>query len=332
MPIVEFRAVSKRFGAINAVDGVSFALHRGEFFSLLGPSGCGKTTTLRLLAGFEQPDAGEILLAGVSVQGLAPYQRRLGMVFQSYALFPHLTVERNVAYGLERHRVARPAIPDRVRHALELVRLPYAEFARRRPAELSGGQRQRVALARALVLEPEILLLDEPLGALDLQLRKAMQLELKQLNRALGITFVYVTHDQEEALTMSDRIAVMDRGHLMQLGTPAEIYEQPRTAFVAGFIGESNLFPGPEGRLLAVRPERIELLPPGVPPAGWHAVLATVAEVSYLGDRIRIQLLAADGAKLSTLVAGRHGPVAWSRGAQVLACWRSEDARLVEAP
>jgi spermidine/putrescine transport system ATP-binding protein len=219
---VQLSRVSKTFGDVKAVQDVSFEVRRGEFFSLLGPSGCGKTTTLRLLAGFERPDeGGEVRLMGEVVNRKRPYERRIGMVFQSYALFPHLSVRRNVAFGLEQRNTPKAEIEDRVRQALEMVRLQPGTFARRMPGQLSGGQRQRVALARALVLEPEILLLDEPLGAIDLKLRKEMQLELKALNQQLGTTFVYVTHDQEEALTMSDRIAVMDEGRVAQLGTPA---------------------------------------------------------------------------------------------------------------
>jgi putative spermidine/putrescine transport system ATP-binding protein len=334
VPIVEFIQVSKRFGPLRAVDALSFEIRRGEFFSLLGPSGCGKTTTLRLLAGFEEPEpGGEIRMAGISVRGKPPYERHLGMVFQNYALFPHLSVERNVAYGLERRHLPRAVIAGRVARALELVRLPAAEFAARRPTQLSGGQRQRVALARALVLEPEILLLDEPLGAIDLKLRKAMQLELKQLNRALGITFVYVTHDQDEALSMSDRIAVMDQGRLVQLGTPAEIYERPRTPFVAGFIGESNLLDAGEGRRVAVRPERIELRPPGDPAAGLRGLPCTVDEVIYLGERMRILVLLAGGTRASATLQNEGQlarPLRWSRGDPVLLCWRPEDARTLE--
>ena len=245
-PVVQFIRVSKSFGDVKAVDDVSFEVYPGEFFALLGPSGCGKTTTLRLLAGLEQPDAGsgEVRLLGQTVNQTRPYERPLSMVFQNYALFPHLSVARNVAFGLEQRKTPRAEIQQRVRRALEMVRLDPDLFARRMPSQLSGGQRQRVALARALVLEPAVLLLDEPLGAIDLKLRKEMQLELKALNKQLGTTFVYVTHDQEEALTMSDRIGVMENARLAQLGTPAEIYENPRTAFVATFIGESNFFEG----------------------------------------------------------------------------------------
>ncbi|HEU5304675.1 MAG TPA: ABC transporter ATP-binding protein, partial [Gemmatimonadales bacterium] len=257
-PVVQFAGVSKTFGDLKAVDNVSLDIYRGEFFSLLGPSGCGKTTTLRLLAGFEEPDedGGEVKLLGQTVNKKRPYERQVAMVFQNYALFPHLTVERNVAFGLEQRKTPGHEITERVRRALEMVRLRPETFSRRMPGQLSGGQRQRVALARALVLEPAILLLDEPLGAIDLKLRKEMQLELKALNKQLGTTFVYVTHDQEEALTMSDRIAVMDNARVAQLGTPAEIYENPRTAFVAKFIGESNFFDGRVTRRVPGEPAR----------------------------------------------------------------------------
>ncbi|HET9274800.1 MAG TPA: ABC transporter ATP-binding protein, partial [Gemmatimonadales bacterium] len=246
--LVEFVGVTKRYGRNPALEDVSFSIRQGEFFSLLGPSGCGKTTTLRLLAGLETPDAGEIRIAGRRVNERRPYERGLGMVFQSYALFPHLDVGRNVAFGLERKRTPRAEIPSRVARALAMVRLDAPGLAGRMPGELSGGQRQRVALARALVLEPKMLLLDEPLGALDLKLRREMQVELRELNRALGMTFLYVTHDQEEALAMSDRIAVMDHARIAQLGTPAELYREPRTSFVATFLGEANILEGVAGR------------------------------------------------------------------------------------
>jgi spermidine/putrescine transport system ATP-binding protein len=248
---------------VRAVDDISFDIRRGEFFSILGPSGCGKTTTLRLLAGFEEPDedGGEVRLLGETVNKKRPYERKIAMVFQNYALFPHLTVARNVAFGLEQRKTPKSEIDGLVRRALEMVRLKPDVFQSRMPGQLSGGQRQRVALARALVLEPAILLLDEPLGAIDLKLRKEMQLELKALNKQLGTTFVYVTHDQEEALTMSDRIAVMDNGRVAQLGTPAEIYENPRTAFVAKFIGESNFFEGTAEQHVPAGGPRGNLLP-----------------------------------------------------------------------
>jgi putative spermidine/putrescine transport system ATP-binding protein len=332
--IAELLGVSKSFGSARAVDDVSFAIARGEFFSLLGPSGCGKTTTLRLLAGLESPDSGDIRLGGASALRLRPYERKLGMVFQSYALFPHLTVERNVAFGLERRRVPKAEAARRVAEALTLVQLDPGEFGRRRPAQLSGGQRQRVALARALVLEPDLLLLDEPLGAIDEKLRRDMQLELRQLNRALGVTFVYVTHDQDEALTMSDRIAVMDRGRVAQLGTPAEIYERPRTEFVATFIGQSNLFAGEAGRRMAVRPERMSIVSQdGSLPAGHIERMGRVEDVIYQGEMLRV-LVRLDSAERCTVALRNDGslsrPLPWSRGAPVLVGWDPADARTLE--
>ena len=239
---VELNAVSKSYGSIHAVDRIDLKVGRGEFYALLGPSGCGKTTTLRLIAGFERPDAGRIRIGGDDVATLPPYRRDVNTVFQHYALFPHMTVAENVAFGLQQSKVSGAQIAKRVAEALAMVRL--GEMGRRRPSELSGGQQQRVALARALVNRPTVLLLDEPLGALDLKLRKEMQLELKELQHQVGITFVFVTHDQEEALTMSDRIAVMQNGHVLQEGSPREIYEHPATRFVADFIGLTNFLDG----------------------------------------------------------------------------------------
>ncbi len=239
---VELEVVTKRYGAVRAVDNVDLQVGHGQFYSLLGPSGCGKTTTLRLIAGFERPDAGRVVIAGRDVAALPPYRRDVNTVFQHYALFPHMTVEENVAFGLREKRVSLAEIKRRVGEALDMVRL--GQVGGRSPRELSGGQQQRVALARALVNRPTVLLLDEPLGALDLKLRKEMQLELKVLQQQVGITFVYVTHDQEEALTMSDRMAVMHDGRILQEGAPQEIYEHPRTRFVADFIGLSNFFVG----------------------------------------------------------------------------------------
>jgi len=240
-PSVQLESVTKRFGSLAAVDDVSLDLAPGEFFTLLGPSGCGKTTTLRMIAGFERPSEGAIRIEGTDVAELPPHRRPTNTVFQSYALFPHLSVRDNVAFGLKRKRVARGDIAGRVQAELERVGL--AAEANRRPSQLSGGMQQRVALARALVNLPKVLLLDEPLGALDLKLRKGLQIELKKIQREVGITFVYVTHDQEEALTMSDRIAVMNRGRVEQVGIPEDVYERPATTFVAGFIGVSNLMP-----------------------------------------------------------------------------------------
>lgn len=364
-PVVEFVRVSKTFGTHRAAREISFAIEPGEFFSILGPSGCGKTTTLRLLAGFEQPDedGGQVRILGEVVNRKRPYERNISMVFQSYALFPHLTVERNVAFGLEQRGVGRADVARRVAAALEMVRLPPGTFGRRMPAQLSGGQRQRVALARALVLEPPILLLDEPLGALDLKLRKEMQLELKTLNRRLGITFVYVTHDQEEALTMSDRIAVMSDARIAQLGTPAEIYERPRTPFVARFIGESNFLEGVaagrEGGMLrvrrgdgivvrvagderaegtpvklALRPERLALGPPAGPSTDGPNVLpAAVRQVVYRGETLHVRVALQDGGELVAAVPNEgqlRAPVPWREGSPVSVRWAPEDARLLE--
>src|SRR5215210_3068706 len=239
---VRLSGVTKRFGEFAAVDDVSLDIYEGEFFSLLGPSGCGKTTTLRMIAGFEEPTAGEISVAGQQVQGVPPYKRPVNTVFQSYAIFPHLNVFDNVAFGLKRAGVKGDELRRRVAEACEMVQL--SGFEKRKPTALSGGQQQRVALARALVNRPKVLLLDEPLGALDLKLRKEMQLELKSLQHEVGITFVYVTHDQEEALTMSDRIAVMNEGKVQQVADPTTLYELPRSSFVANFIGQTNVFSG----------------------------------------------------------------------------------------
>jgi spermidine/putrescine transport system ATP-binding protein len=259
---LELRSVTRRFGDLTAVDRVSLAVPRGRFYSLLGPSGCGKTTTLRLIAGFEQPDSGEVLIHGKRVNDLPPYLRSVSTVFQNYALFPHLTVAGNIEFGLRRGRLRRglsePEIRERVRRVLELVDLPGA--AGRRPDSLSGGEKQRVALARSIVLEPDVLLLDEPLAALDQKLRREMRLELQRLQRAVGITFLFVTHDQEEALTLSDQIAVMNRGRIEQIGAPQEIYRRPQTRFVAEFIGSSNLI---AGRVERVADGRVELSTPG---------------------------------------------------------------------
>jgi spermidine/putrescine transport system ATP-binding protein len=242
VPSVQIFDVYKDYGSTRAVDGISLAVEQGEFLTLLGPSGCGKTTTLRMIGGFEYPTAGQIAINGEPMGNRPPYRRPVNTVFQNYALFPHMTVGQNVGYGLEMAGVPKKERQRRVEEALDLVRLP--QVGGRKPSQLSGGQQQRIALARALVNRPQVLLLDEPLGALDLKLRKAMQLELKGLNREVGITFIYVTHDQDEALTMSDRIAVMNAGKILQLGDPREIYEHPRSRFVADFIGETNMLRG----------------------------------------------------------------------------------------
>jgi spermidine/putrescine transport system ATP-binding protein len=270
---VELRGVTKRFEDVVAVDGLDLTIRRGEFLSLLGPSGCGKTTTLRLIAGFEQPDEGELLIGGRDVAGLPPYKRDVNTVFQSYALFPHMTVLDNVAYGLKQRGLRGAKRERRAHEALELVRLPH--LAARKPRQLSGGQQQRVALARALVMEPRVLLLDEPLGALDLKVRKELQIELKRIQSQVGITFVYVTHDQEEALAMSDRVVVMNVGRIEQLGSPREVYDAPATRFVADFIGDTN-FIERDGATYAVRPERISISRNGATGLGGEVVTAMV--------------------------------------------------------
>lgn len=363
-PVVEFKNVSKTFGTYKACIDISLRIERGEFFSLLGPSGCGKTTTLRLIAGFEEPDVngGEIRIDGEFVNKKRPYERQLGMVFQNYALFPHLSVERNIAFGLEMRATPKTEVPGRVERAMKMVRLDPGLFARRKPAQLSGGQRQRVALARALVLEPRILLLDEPLGALDLKLRKEMQLELKHLNKELGMTFVFVTHDQEEALTMSDRIAVMSNSRIAQLGTPAEIYECPRTPFVARFIGESNFFEGRcRGRTaagwqvdgegstfeiphhpsltdggavrIAVRPEWLDVFRPDAVPAGENALPGTVREVIYLGETLHV--LVRVGEREVAVAVRNEGqltrPLTFKAGDPVAVAWMRDDCQVLEA-
>jgi spermidine/putrescine transport system ATP-binding protein len=325
---VTFERVTKRFGEHVAVRDLSLGIRRGEFFSLLGPSGCGKTTTLRMIAGFEQPSEGRLLLEGEPVADVPPYRRNVNTVFQGYALFEHLDVRRNVAFGLERRKVDKSEIARRVGEALELVRLTGREKAR--PRELSGGMKQRVALARALVNRPAVLLLDEPLGALDLKLRKEMQVELKSIQREVGITFVYVTHDQEEALTMSDRLVVMNAGRIEQLGSPRELYEHPATRFVANFIGTSNILSGrltrrgdawaleglgPDERVLvaeagpdrqgqevevAVRPEKIVLRTGNDPPPPGHCALrAKVTEVVYLGTSTQYRTVTDGGQSIA---------------------------------
>jgi len=308
---VHLERVRKVYGDVVAVDDIDLEVGAGEFFSMLGPSGSGKTTTLRLIAGFERPTAGRVLLDGRDVSRLAPYERDVNTVFQDYALFPHMDVADNVGYGLMIRHVARPQRAERVRDALRMVRLE--GYGSRRPAQLSGGQRQRVALARALINRPRVLLLDEPLGALDLKLRQEMQIELKAIQQEVGITFIYVTHDQEEALAMSDRMAVFDRGRIAQVGTPAEVYERPRTAFVADFVGTSNLLRGEIARrvvgeegLFTIRPERIELSDPDdaiAPGAG--SVRGTVQGVVYLGSDTRFVVALDTGGEL-TVVRANH--------------------------
>jgi spermidine/putrescine transport system ATP-binding protein len=348
--------VTKRFGPMVAVDQVTIEVARGEFFSLLGPSGCGKTTSLRMIAGFEEPDEGRVVLSGQDIAGTAPYRRNVNTVFQSYALFPHLTVADNVAFGLKRKRVPKAQMRERVGRYLELVQLQ--GYEKRRPGQLSGGQQQRVALARALVNEPAVLLLDEPLGALDLKLRKQMQLELMRIQREVGVTFIYVTHDQEEALVMSDRLAVMSYGKVEQIGFPEDIYERPATRFVAGFIGTSNIIESeivgragdhlevasaPGDRLLVappaeralrpgdkvaftVRPEKLRVAPlEEAVRAGDCSAAGTVADVVYQGVSTQLVVKTDEG---STLVVFRQNndrvSDAGTPGARIRLVWPAE--------
>jgi spermidine/putrescine transport system ATP-binding protein len=352
---ITIEGVTKKFGSFTAVDDVSLEIEQGEFFSLLGPSGCGKTTTLRMLAGFEVPTEGRILLEGEPVEKVPPHKRNVNMVFQSYALFEHLDVEGNVAFGLKRKKTPKAEIQTRVAAALELVDL--SSRAKSRAGELSGGQRQRVALARALVNQPRVLLLDEPLGALDLKLRRQMQIELKQIQREVGITFVYVTHDQEEALSMSDRIAVMSEGRVVQCGAPEEIYEHPTEEFVAGFIGISNLLQGKaEGKGLvkvgdttlpvpdlpddypsgdpvqiAVRPEKVAVDELGkddykIQP-GMFTVDGEIESMVYLGVGNQLTLKLASGGRLVALEQATYRVQSddqWQVGQQVRVGWHPE--------
>ena len=331
----------KRFGDVVAVDGVDLEVREGEFFSMLGPSGSGKTTCLRMIAGFETPTAGRIALGGRYVTGLAPYEREVNTVFQDYALFPHMTVADNVGYGLMVRKVPRAERRRLVGDALEMVRLP--EYGDRKPAQLSGGQRQRVALARALVMRPKVLLLDEPLGALDLKLRQAMQIELKEIQGEVRLTFIYVTHDQEEALTMSDRLAVFNRGRIEQVGSPADVYERPATGFVAGFVGVSNVLEGETAAAIAgdphpftIRPEKISMSELDAPVDG-DSCTATghVREVVYLGATTRYIVELDVGGSLVVMeqnLTTSSMEALQVRGKAVRLIWRRSNNRPVEAP
>jgi putative spermidine/putrescine transport system ATP-binding protein len=327
-PAVRLSALRKNYGHVVAADGVDLEIAEGEFFTMLGPSGSGKTTLLRIIAGFERPDSGTVELGGVDVTREPPYARDVNTVFQDYALFPHMSVIENVEYGLKIRKIAKSERRSRAERMLDMVRL--SGLGGRKPLQLSGGQRQRVALARAIVNEPEVLLLDEPLGALDLKLRQEMQTELKRIQREVGITFIYVTHDQEEALTMSDRLAVVSAGQIEQVGTPIEVYERPATDFVAGFIGVSNLIDR-DGHRLTVRPEKVHLLldDDEPAPAGAHVESGIVDEVVYLGvvTRYRVELdvggqLVAVRQNLETAAAEAFE----ARGRRVRVAWRPDQA------
>jgi len=350
--VIVIEDVHKRFGDFVAVHEASFAITRGEFFSMLGPSGCGKTTTLRMIAGFESPTSGRILLDGDDVSSTPPYRRNVNTVFQQYALFPHMSVEDNVAFGLRSRKVPGREVDTRVAEILDTVRM--TEFAARKPAQLSGGQQQRVALARALVNRPSALLLDEPLAALDLKLRQTMQLELKRIQRETGVTFIFVTHDQQEALTMSDRIAVMSAGWVEQIGTPTEVYHRPTSPFVAEFIGEANLLSGrrvggtadrwdveigggligvdASGRsgddaLVMVRPERVRLEEPQ--DGGGTGLPVTVDDVVFRGPMIQVVLRCADGSELVAHLTDSPGAAALRPGDRRIATWDDDAAFLV---
>jgi spermidine/putrescine transport system ATP-binding protein len=343
----------KRFGDFTAVAGINLQMPSGEFFSLLGPSGCGKTTTLRMIAGFERPSEGQILLDGVDMAQTPPHKRNVNTVFQNYALFPHLTVEENVAFGLRYKKASKEETKERVGRALELVQL--TGFSKRRPTQLSGGQQQRVALARALILNPAVLLLDEPLGALDAKLRKRLQLELKALQEEVGITFIYVTHDQEEALTMSDRIAVMSQGHVEQVGAPQDIYEAPTSAYVADFLGVSNLMDaeaegvgdggcrvklgefalvagqGDSDALgsckLTIRPERIDIEPHGT--SGENRIPGMIDRVVYVGATLQLFVHLASGQTIQVWVPNDGGATSRASGEAIVAHFPTDSLRVI---
>ena len=337
---VRLESLTKSFGPVRAVNDISLEIYDGEFFSMLGPSGSGKTTVLRMIAGFELPTSGRVLLDGLDVTERAPFERDVSTVFQDYALFPHMNVRDNVAYGLRIRKVGRSERREQAEAALGTVRLK--GMGDRKPSQLSGGQRQRVALARALVIQPKVLLLDEPLGALDLKLREEMQLELKDLQRQVGITFIFVTHDQEEALTMSDRIAVFNEGTIEQVGSGAQLYEQPASRFVAGFVGTSNLVAGDSARQLfgddgihSVRPEKIRISTDvrAGPPPGQQSVTGTVADVIYVGAATRFVVDLDTGGRLVALqqnTDSTSADVVGFRDTKVRLSWNKEHAVRVE--
>ena len=319
--VLILKGIEKSFGETKVLRGIDLHIAQGEFLTLLGSSGCGKTTTIRIVAGLETPDAGQVLLDGEDVTDREPYERNVNTVFQNYALFPHMNVAENIGYGLKLKKLSKEKIQKAVEDALKLVQLE--GYEKRMPSELSGGQRQRVAIARAIVNEPKVLLLDEPLGALDLQLRRQMQLELKRLQKKLGITFIYITHDQEEALNMSDRIAVMKDGRFVQIGTAHEIYDHPRTAYVARFVGNANII-HIHGRVLAVRSENVQLVDPqiSVNEKLDGGLAGVIKEKSFVGGMLRIAVQLEDGTEV---IASRHGIDAdWEPGQTCLVCWEQD--------
>ncbi|MFL5872419.1 MAG: ABC transporter ATP-binding protein [Solirubrobacterales bacterium] len=328
-PDIRLTGLTKYYGEVSAVAGIDLEIAQGEFFTMLGPSGSGKTTTLRMIAGFEDPSEGTIELAGEDVSGVPPYDRAVNTVFQDYALFPHMSVGDNVAYGLKVAGVDKAERAKRRDEALEMVRLP--GYGERKPGELSGGQRQRVALARAIVNRPKVLLLDEPLGALDLKLREEMQTELKSIQGEVGITFVYVTHDQDEALTMSDRIAVFNNGRIEQVSPPLELYERPANEFVAGFVGVSNLIER-DGQRMTIRPEKIELLAPGAATQSLETASGRILDVAYAGSITRYTVQLDSGEKLQLVkqnVESASSGALPEQGNEVLVGWRPEHAAAV---
>jgi putative spermidine/putrescine transport system ATP-binding protein len=333
---VRLEGVRKSYGEVVAVDGIDLDVPQGEFFTMLGPSGSGKTTTLRLIAGFESPDGGRVLLKGADVTRQPPYERDVNTVFQDYALFPHMTVAENVAYGLKVKRIKKGERMKRTAEVLELVRL--GGLMKRKPSQLSGGQRQRVALARAIVNHPQVLLLDEPLGALDLKLRQEMQIELKRIQQEVGITFVYVTHDQEEALTMSDRLAVFNAGRIEQVGAPAEVYERPQSEFVAGFVGVSNLLErqlnGKSSRF-TVRPEKIRILAESESAEpGAHIETGQIRDVVYVGMVTRYAVELDDGGTLMVIrqnLETTSSEALEARGRRVRLAWRPEHTFAIQS-
>jgi putative spermidine/putrescine transport system ATP-binding protein len=330
-PDIRLSGVRKAYGAVVAVAGIDLEVNRGEFFTLLGPSGSGKTTTLRMIAGFELPDSGTVELGGRDVRDLPPYDREVNTVFQDYALFPHMSVAENVEYGMRVRGTPKPERAKRRGEALEMVRL--SGFDDRKPAELSGGQRQRVALARSIVNRPRVLLLDEPLGALDLKLRERMQVELKQIQHEVGITFVYVTHDQEEALTMSDRVAVFNEGAIEQIGAPADVYETPANRFVAGFVGISNLIER-DGRQFTIRPEKVRLLEPGERSDGMHTERGRIRDVAYAGMITRYLVVLDAGGELQVVrqnLETTSAEAVEQVGREVAVGWRPEHTVAVKA-